>query len=193
MPSCHTRSFTFRHISTMCAFEITSRKRIWTLLTFVNTLKRLVSAEQDGSFSKERSSFYCSLSASTFTKGELWTEFSFELHVCCSGSLTLVVDGLYCFLNLLDLSEDLFDWSKSFSVCFKIFARCQQSLAETLTLWYAQGFIWEGEGCQVPLMSGQDDIACRMGFIVPFICVHQCHNNYIKFWKRVCNWFSNAI
>jgi len=42
-------------------------------------------------------------------------------------------------------------------------------------------------------MSGQDDIACEMGFIVPFICVHLCHSNYIKFWKRVRNWFNNAI
>lgn len=104
-----------------------------------------------------------------------------------------MIDGLYCFLNLLDLSEDFFDWSKSFSVDFKIFACCQQSLAETLMLWYAQGFIQERKHCQAPLMSGQDDIACKMGFIMPFICVHLCHNNYIKFCKRVCNWFHNAI
>lgn len=36
-------------------------------------------------------------------------------------------------------------------------------------LRYAQGFIREGERCQVPVVSGQADTACKMGFIVPFV------------------------
>lgn len=84
-------------------------------------------------------------------------------------------------------------WLKLRAFQFKIYAGYQQSFAETLILWYAQGFIQEGKFCQVPLMSGQDYIACKMGFVVPFVCVHLCHNNYIRFWKRVCHWFDNAV
>jgi len=103
MPSCHTRSFMFRRILTMCDFETTSRKRSWILLTSVSTLKRPASAEQGGPSSKERSSSYCSPSASTSTKGKLWAEFSSELCMYCSESRVALITGeLCCFLNLLE-------------------------------------------------------------------------------------------
>lgn len=195
MPSCHTRSFMFRRILTTCVFEITSRRRTWILLTFVNTLKRVASAEHGASFSRERSSSYCSPSASTFTKGILGIpllqkrpESSCGLHVYYFGSVvTLVIDGLYCFLNLFDLAKEFFEWYKSFSVYLKNFCMLPWSLAELLMLWYAQDFIQQGTCCQVPLMLGEDDTSCKMGFAMLFISAHLSHCNYIKFWKRLCN------
>lgn len=190
-PSCHTRSFMFHHILTMCDFEITSRKRSWILPTFVNTLKRPASAERGGPSSRERSSSYCSPSASTSTKGKLWPVFLWVAYI---------LFWKYSGLNHRWASLLFEPVGSRWGLLFFFLKKCNLKLLHVAIVplqssecYDVHGAVFRREVLPSPLMSGWNYISCEIGLIVPFTGIHLCHCNYIKFWERVYNWCDKAV
>lgn len=98
-----------------------------------------------------------------------------ELLVCCSEGRVWPQSQMGCaafWICWIPLRTS-FTEVRGVKFTFNFLPVVSSPFAETLILCYGQSFIQEDKYCQVPVMSGQDDTACRgdsLGLLFVFIC-----------------------